>query len=47
MGEVLLALIFALAFLQQTVLAPDALQGTMTEGEVELADEAAGVLPGW
>ncbi len=40
-GEVLFALIFALAFSQQTVLAPDALQGTMAEGEIELADETA------
>lgn len=40
-GEVLFALIFALAFLQETMLAPDALQGTMAEGKIELADEAA------
>jgi hypothetical protein len=39
-GEVLFALIFALAFFQQTMLAPDALQGTMAEGEIELANEA-------
>jgi len=40
-GEVLFALIFALAFLQQTVLTPNTLQGTMAEGKIELADEAA------
>jgi hypothetical protein len=40
-GEVLFALIFALAFFEQTVLAPNALQGAMAEREVELADEAA------
>src|SRR5260370_37598869 len=40
-GEVLFALIFALAFFQQTMLAPDALQGTMAEGEIELANETA------
>src|SRR5258707_8952295 len=41
-GEVLFALIFALAFFQQTVLAPDAFQGiTMAEGEIELANETA------
>jgi hypothetical protein len=27
-------------FLQETVLSPDAFQGTMAEGKVELADEA-------
>ncbi len=40
-GEVLCALILALAFSQPTVLAPDALPGTMAEGEIELADETA------
>src|SRR5258707_13550238 len=40
-GEVLFALILALAFFQQTVLAPDAFQGTMAEGEIELANETA------
>src|SRR5258708_17083549 len=40
-GEVLFALIFALAFFQQTVLAPDAFQGTMAEGKIELANETA------
>ena len=39
-GEVLFALIFALAFFQQTVLTPDALQSTMAEGEIELANQA-------
>src|SRR5260370_29456292 len=40
-GEVLFALIFALAFFQQTALAPAAFQGTMAEGEIELANEPA------
>src|SRR5258708_24725865 len=41
-GEVLFALIFALPFFEQTVLAPDAFQGiTMAEGEIELANETA------
>src|ERR1700687_4732644 len=40
-SEVLFALIFSLAFFQQTVLAPDAFQGTMAEGKIELADETA------
>src|SRR5258708_823761 len=40
-GEVLFALIFALAFFQQPVLAPDAFQGTMAEGKIELANETA------
>ena len=40
MGEVLFALIFALPFFEQTVLAPNALQGAMAEREIELADEA-------
>src|SRR5258708_33535499 len=40
-GEVLFALIFALAFFQQPVLAPDALQSTMAEGKIELANETA------
>lgn len=39
-GEVLFTLIFTLAFFQQTVLAPDAFQGTMAEGEIELTDKA-------
>jgi hypothetical protein len=38
-GQVLLALILARAFFEQAVLAPDALQGTMTKGKIELADE--------
>jgi hypothetical protein len=40
-GEVLFALIFALPFFEQTVLAPDTFQGTMAEGQIELADETA------
>src|SRR5713101_4252128 len=40
-GEVLFALIFTLPFLQQTLLTPNALQSTMAEGKIELADEAA------
>jgi hypothetical protein len=38
-GEVLFALIFALAFFEQAVLAPDALQRTMAEGKIELPNE--------
>jgi hypothetical protein len=41
MGKVLFALIFTLSFFEQTVLAPNAFQGTMAEREIELADEAA------
>ncbi len=40
-GEVLFALVFAPALVQQTVLAPDAFQGAMAEREIELANEAA------
>jgi hypothetical protein len=40
-GEVLFALVFALAFVQQTMLAPDAFQSAMAEGEIELADKTA------
>jgi hypothetical protein len=40
-SEVLFALIFALAFFEQTVLAPDAFQGAMAQREIELADETA------
>src|SRR5258708_5235086 len=40
-GEVLFTLIFTLPFFEQTVLTPNALQGTMAEGKIELADEAA------
>src|SRR5260370_32704591 len=40
-GEVLFALILALPFFEQTVLAPDALQSPMAEGEIELANETA------
>jgi len=41
MGEVLLALIFATAFPEQAVGPPNALQGAVAEGKIELADEAA------
>lgn len=41
-GEVLFALILAAAFVEQAVLAPDAFQGAMAEGKIELPDEAAG-----
>ena len=41
-GEVLFALIFAAAFLQQAVLAPDAFQRAVADGQIELADQAAG-----
>jgi hypothetical protein len=40
--EVLLALVFAAAFFQQTVFAPDALQSAMADGQIELPDETAG-----
>ena len=40
-GEVLFALIFARAFLRQTMLTPNTLQGTMAEGKIELAEETA------
>src|SRR5260370_24654445 len=40
-GEVLFALILALPFFEQTVLAPDALQSPMAEGKIELANETA------
>jgi len=40
-GQILFALIFALAFFEETVLAPDAFQGAMAEGKIELANEAA------
>ncbi|HKM80719.1 MAG TPA: hypothetical protein VJY15_07125 [Candidatus Acidoferrum sp.] len=40
-GEVLFALILALSFFEQTVLAPDAFQGAMAERKIELADKAA------
>jgi hypothetical protein len=39
--EVLFALLFAAAFFQQTVLAPDALERAMADGQIELADQAA------
>src|SRR5260370_40914574 len=38
--EVLFALIFPAAFFQQAVLAPDALQSAMADGQIELADQA-------
>src|SRR3990172_9400865 len=41
-GEVLLALIFSPALFQQAVGSPDALQGAMTERQIELADQATG-----
>ena len=40
-GQVLLTLIFSAAFFQQAVLAPDAFQGAMADGQIELADQAA------
>jgi hypothetical protein len=40
-GQVLFALIFAAAFWHQAVLAPDALQRAMADGQIELADQAA------
>ena len=40
-SQVLLALIFSAAFVQQAVLTPDTLQGTVAEREIELADETA------
>jgi len=36
-GKVLFALIFATALVQQAVLAPDAFQGAVAEGQIELA----------
>ncbi|MFZ3277451.1 MAG: hypothetical protein WA182_11170 [Candidatus Sulfotelmatobacter sp.] len=44
--EVLLALIFSAAFFEQAVLTPDALQGAMADGQIELADEAPGAESG-
>src|SRR4029077_126310 len=41
-GEVLLALIFSAALFHQAVVAPDAFQGAMAEGQIELADQTAG-----
>ena len=40
-SQVLLALIFAAAFVEQTVLAPDAFHGGMTHRQIELANQAA------
>ena len=39
--EVLLALVFAAAFFQQTVFAPDAIQRVVADAQIELADQAA------
>src|SRR5207249_9928245 len=39
--EVLLALIFPAAFVQQTVLTPDALKSAMADGQIELTNQAA------
>ena len=39
--EVLLALILAAAFFDQAVLVPDAFQRAVTDGEIELADQAS------
>ena len=41
MREVLLALIFAAAFFQQVVFAPNAFQSAMADGQIKLADQAA------
>jgi hypothetical protein len=41
-SQVLFALILAAALVDEAVLSPDAFQGTMAEGEIELADETAG-----
>lgn len=35
-------MIFSAAFFEQTVLTPDALQGAMANGQIELTDEAPG-----
>ena len=40
-GQVLFALISAAAFFHQALLAPDALQRAMADGQIELADQAA------
>lgn len=40
-SEILFALIFAAAFMEQAVLPPYAFQGRVAEREIELADEAA------
>ena len=40
-GQVLFALIFAAAFFHQAVLAPDAFQGAVADGQIEFADQAA------
>jgi len=41
-SQVLFALILAAAFVEQAVLSPDAFESAVAEGEIELADEAAG-----
>jgi hypothetical protein len=40
-SQILFALIFSAASVQQAVSAPDPFQGAVTEGEIELADETA------
>jgi hypothetical protein len=45
-GQVLFALVLAAAAVDQPVGAPDALQGAVAEGEVELADQSAGAESG-
>jgi hypothetical protein len=44
--KILLALVFAAAFFQQTVFAPDALERTMTDGQIEFTNQAAGTKRG-
>jgi hypothetical protein len=41
-GQVLFALILSAPLVEQAVLAPDAFQGAVAEGQIELADEATG-----
>ncbi len=41
MGEVLLALIFSAALFQQAILAPDPFHRGVTDGQIELANQAA------
>jgi hypothetical protein len=41
-GEILFALIFLLALFQQTMFPPDTFERAMRDGQVELADQAAG-----
>ena len=40
-GQVLFALVFAAAFCHQAVLAPDAFQCAVADGQIEFADQAA------